>query len=74
MQYLSTTIERTACRGALPKRETVALNLNGDTWTAAAMQEAAKGFRRLKAHKQLPTLHIAPEAHKNKTSHRILAC
>ena len=22
-------------------------------WTAAAMQEAAKGFRRLKAHKQL---------------------
>jgi hypothetical protein len=23
-------------------------------WTAAAMQEAAKGFRRLKAHKQLP--------------------
>src|SRR6187551_3803031 len=25
-------------------------------WTAAAMQEAAKGFRRLKAHKQLPAL------------------
>jgi transposase-like protein len=23
-------------------------------WTAAAMQEASKGFRRLKAHKQLP--------------------
>ncbi|HME23582.1 MAG TPA: IS256 family transposase, partial [Acetobacteraceae bacterium] len=23
-------------------------------WTGAAMQEAAKGFRRLKAHKQLP--------------------
>src|SRR3954451_6196804 len=23
-------------------------------WTAAAMQEATKGFRRLKAHKQLP--------------------
>jgi hypothetical protein len=23
-------------------------------WTAAAMQEAAKGFRRLEAHKQLP--------------------
>jgi len=25
-------------------------------WTAAAMQEAAKGFRRFKAHKQLPAL------------------
>ena len=28
-------------------------------WTAAAMQEAAKGFRRLKAHKQLPVLRKA---------------
>src|SRR4029450_4871845 len=28
-------------------------------WTAAAMQEAAKGFRRLKAHKQLPALRAA---------------
>jgi putative transposase len=43
-------------------------------WTAAAMQEAAKGFRRLKAHKQLPTLRVALEAHKTKTSHGILAC
>ena len=25
-------------------------------WTGASMQEAAKGFRRLKAHKQLPVL------------------
>jgi len=25
-------------------------------WTAAAMQEAAKGFRRLKAHKKCPAL------------------
>jgi putative transposase len=31
-------------------------------WTAAAMQEAAKGFRRLKAHKQLPALRAAWEA------------
>src|SRR5262249_35264259 len=30
-------------------------------WTAAAMQEAARGFRRLKAHKQLPTLRAALE-------------
>jgi putative transposase len=43
-------------------------------WTAAAMQEAAKGFRRLKAHKQLPTLRVALEAHKTKNSHGILAC
>jgi len=28
-------------------------------WTGAAMQEAAKGFRRLKAHKQLPALRQA---------------
>ena len=28
-------------------------------WTGAAMQEAAKGFRRLKAHKQLPELRQA---------------
>jgi putative transposase len=28
-------------------------------WAGAAMQEAAKGFRRLKAHKQLPILHKA---------------
>jgi len=28
----------------------------GRRWTGAAMQEAAKGFRRLKAHKQLPVL------------------
>ena len=36
-------------------------------WTAAAMQEAAKGFRRLKAHKQLPALRAALEAHRTKT-------
>ena len=28
-------------------------------WTGAAMQEATKGFRRLKAHKQLPVLRAA---------------
>ena len=43
-------------------------------WTAAAMQEAAKGFRRLKAHKQLPTLRAALEAHQMKSStHGVLA-
>ena len=43
-------------------------------WTAAAMQEAAKGFRRLKAHKQLPTLRAALEAHRNKNSpHGVIA-
>jgi putative transposase len=37
-------------------------------WTAAAMQEAAKGFRRLKAHKQLPALRAALEAHRTNRS------
>ena len=32
-------------------------------WTAAAMQEAAKGFRQLKAHKQLPILRAALAHH-----------
>ena len=42
-------------------------------WTAAAMQEAAKGFRRLKAYKQLPALRAALQAHQNKNSHGVLA-
>ena len=43
-------------------------------WTAAAMQEAAKGFRRLKAHKQLPALRATLEAHRTKAStHGVLA-
>ena len=33
-------------------------------WTGAAMQEAVKGFRRLKAHKQLPLLKDALAKHK----------
>jgi putative transposase len=32
-------------------------------WTAAAMNEASKGFRKLKAHKQLPILRAALIAH-----------
>ncbi len=32
-------------------------------WTAAGMMEATKGFRRLKAHKQLPILNAALAAH-----------
>ena len=33
-------------------------------WTAAGMLEAAKGFRRLKAHKQLPILKVALLRHR----------
>ena len=36
-------------------------------WTAAAMQEAAKGFRRLKAHKQLPALRALWKLTRTKT-------
>jgi hypothetical protein len=35
-------------------------------WTAAAMLEAANGFRRLKARKQLPILRAALAAHQAK--------
>jgi putative transposase len=35
-------------------------------WTGAAMQEAVKGFRRLKAHKQLPLLKEALAKHRAK--------
>ena len=35
-------------------------------WTAAGMMEAAKGFRRLKAYKQLPMLRAALLAHQTK--------
>jgi putative transposase len=35
-------------------------------WTAAGMMEATKGFRRLKAHKQLPILKAAMAAHQAK--------
>jgi putative transposase len=35
-------------------------------WTAVAMQEASKGFRRLKARKQLPLLRAALAAHQAK--------
>ncbi len=37
-------------------------------WAGAAMQEAAKGFRRLKAHKQLPLLKAALAVRKAKTA------
>jgi hypothetical protein len=35
-------------------------------WTSAAMVEAAKGFRRLKAYKQLSALRTALAAHQTK--------
>jgi hypothetical protein len=35
-------------------------------WTAAAMLEAAKGFRRLKAKRHLPALRAALTAHRAK--------
>lgn len=34
-------------------------------WTASGMLEAAKGFRRLKAHKQLPVLKAALLKHRD---------
>ena len=37
-------------------------------WTGGAMLEAAKGFRRLKARKQLPILRAALTAHQAKNA------
>ena len=55
---------RQVCRNVKRWRDTrMALR-----WTGAAMQEAAKGFRRLKAHKQLPTLRAALLSHQVKHS------
>ena len=50
----------------------VALRLQAmaDGLLDAAMREAAKGFRRLKAHKQLPALRAALEAHQTRNSTR----
>ena len=43
-------------------------------WTGAAMLEAAKGFRRLKAHKQLPVLRTAlADLQKRHASNKMLA-
>ena len=41
-------------------------------WTAAAMSEAKKGFRRLKAYKQLPALRVALIARSEQTNTRNL--
>ena len=55
---------RQVCRNVKRWRDTkMALR-----WTGAAMLEAAKGFRRLKAHKQLPKLRAALLAHQSKHS------
>ena len=39
-------------------------------WTAAAMLEAKKGFRKLKAHKQLPILRMALKLHDERLSNK----
>ncbi len=50
------------CSGGLPQREALAECRDGTALDRGAMQEAAKGFRRLKAHKQLPVLQAALRA------------
>ncbi|MEF2559350.1 IS256 family transposase, partial [Aurantimonas sp. C2-5-R2] len=42
-------------------------------WIAAGMMEAAKGFRRLKAHKQLPILRAALLAHQQRLAEKPVA-
>jgi transposase-like protein len=58
IENMNGTIRR-VCRNVKRWRDTkMALR-----WTAAGMMEAAKGFRRLRAHKQLPALRAALNAH-----------
>jgi putative transposase len=58
IENMNGTIRR-VCRNVKRWRDaTMALR-----WTAAGMMEAAKGFRRLKACKQLPALRVALKAH-----------
>lgn len=54
-----TGVERRVCRNVKRWRN-AAITLR---WTAAGMMEAAKGFRRLIAHKHLPALRAALTAH-----------
>ena len=42
-------------------------------WVAAGMIEAAKGFRKLKAHKQLPILRAALIAHQRQNAEKFIA-
>jgi putative transposase len=52
VENLMGTVRR-VCRNVRWRSASMAMR-----WTAVAMQEAAKGFRRLKAHKQLPALRV----------------
>jgi hypothetical protein len=58
----------------LPQGEAMAISFNDIALDRGGEQEAAKGSRRLKAHKQLPALRATLEAHRTKAStHGVLA-
>ena len=61
IENMNGTIRRVSCNVKHWRDASMALR-----WTGAAMQEAAKGFRRLKAHRQLPVLRDALAAHQAK--------
>jgi putative transposase len=58
IENMNDTVRRARRNGKRWRDATMALR-----WTGAAMLAAAKGFRRLKAHKQLPILRAALAAH-----------
>ena len=58
IENMNGTVRRVCCNVKHWRDAAMALR-----WTAAAMREAAKGFRRLKAHRQLPILKAALTAH-----------
>jgi putative transposase len=60
-KFATEPVRRVCCNVKYWRSPSMALR-----WTGAAMQEAVKGFRRLKAHKQLPLLKDALAKHKAK--------
>jgi putative transposase len=63
IENMMSTVRR-VCRN-VKRWRTASMTLR---WTAAAMLEAKKGFRKLKAYKQLPVLRMALKAHQEKAS------
>ena len=58
IESLMAVVRQVCCNGKRWRDARMALR-----WTATAILEAEKGFRRLKAHKQLPILRTALQRH-----------
>ena len=63
IENLTSTVRRISRNAKRWRSASMALH-----WTVAAMQEASKGFRRLKAYKRSPVLRAAPASRYSKPS------